>query len=67
MTHRVNVNFSDQAWQTLQTLAEQSGKTMSEVLRDAIALKAWVEGERAKGNRILIESNTGSVRELLSV
>jgi metal-responsive CopG/Arc/MetJ family transcriptional regulator len=65
--HRVNVNFSAQAYRTLQHLSERSGNSMSEVLRQAIALEVWVEQERAKGSRILVESPGGSIRELLSV
>jgi hypothetical protein len=64
---RVNVNFSDQAYETLEVLARRSGKSMSEVLREAIALKAWFDRERAEGNRILVERPNGQVRELISV
>jgi hypothetical protein len=64
---RVNVNFSEQAYQTLQDLATQSGKSMSEVLREAIALKAWFDRERAEGNRILTEGRDGRIREVISV
>jgi Arc/MetJ-type ribon-helix-helix transcriptional regulator len=64
---RVNVNFSEQAYQTLQDLASRSGKSMSEVLREAIALKAWFDRERAEGSRILVERPNGQVREVISV
>jgi hypothetical protein len=66
-TRRVNVNFSDQAYRTLEELAARSGKSMSEVLREAIALKAWFDRERANGNRILVERPHGQVREVISV
>jgi hypothetical protein len=64
---RVNVNFSEQAYQTLEDLARRSGKSMSEVLREAIALKAWFDKERADGNRVLVERPNGQVREVISV
>jgi Arc/MetJ-type ribon-helix-helix transcriptional regulator len=64
---RVNVNFSEQAYQTLQDLANRSGKSMSDVLREAIALKAWFDKERAEGSRILVERPNGQVREVISV
>lgn len=67
MTHRVNVNFSDQAYQTLENLSASLGKSMSEVLREAITLMVWYEAERAKGNKILIESPSGTYREIVSV
>ncbi len=64
---RVNVNFSDQAYETLEELARRSGKSMSDVLREAIALKAWFDRERAEGGRILVERPNGQVREIISV
>lgn len=63
-THRVNVNFSDAAYSTLETLALDQGKTMSEVLRDAIALEKWFHGVYASGGRVLAEEN-GRTREIL--
>jgi hypothetical protein len=63
---RVNVNFSDQAYETLERLAHQTGKSMSDVLRDAIALKAWFEQTRAEGGHVLVERPDGKVREVIS-
>lgn len=65
-THRVNVNFSEQAYQSLEDLARKTGKSMSDVLRDAIALKVWFENTRQEGGRVLVERD-GKLRELLSV
>jgi len=62
---RVNVDFSSQAYQALQDIAAQHRTTMSEALRSAISLKVWYEGERAAGNRILIEHPDGKVREVV--
>jgi hypothetical protein len=64
---RVNVNFSEQAYQTLQQLSVRTGKSMSDVLRDAIALKAWFEQTRAEGGHVLVEHPDGKVREVISV
>ena len=61
---RVNVNFSQSAYETLENLARRKGTTMSEVLRRAIELEKFVQDEQEKGNRLLIES-TGEVREVL--
>lgn len=46
---RFNVNFSEGAYRDLNTLAERKGKTMTEVLRDAMALERWFEQERGRG------------------
>jgi len=64
---RINVNFSARAYMTLEQLARQSGKSMSEVLRDAIALKAWFEQTRAEGGHVLVERPDGNIREIVSV
>ena len=61
---RVNVNFSPSAYKALADLAHRKGKTMSEVLRDAIALEKLVQDERDQGSRLLIERD-GTVREIL--
>jgi ribbon-helix-helix CopG family protein len=64
---RVNVNFSVQAYQTLERLARQTGRSMSDVLRDAIALKSWFEQTRAEGGHVLVERPDGKIREIISV
>ena len=64
MAHPVNVNFSDSAYQALEELARRKGKTIGEVLRDAIALEKWFADVRQQGGSILVEQN-GKVREVL--
>lgn len=63
--HRVNVNFSHSAYTTLQDLAQRKGKTMSEVLRDAIALEKWFDETYRQGGHILLEMPGGSRREVI--
>jgi hypothetical protein len=63
-THRVNVNFSQGAYNDLEQIAHSRGKTKAEVLRDAIALERWFDEARREGNRILIERD-GNVREVI--
>ena len=64
VTRRVNVNFSENVYQMLEALAEKKGKTMSEILRDAIALEKWVQDETDAGGRLLVDRG-GQVRELV--
>ena len=66
MPHRTTVTFSDSAWRTLENICDATGKPMSEVLRDAIALKAWFTETRAQGGHVLIERD-GNIREVISV
>jgi hypothetical protein len=65
MEKRLNVNFSDSAYTDLAKLAEEKGKTMSEVLRDALSLEkyVWDLTQKEKG-RVLVERD-GKVQELL--
>ena len=64
-TRRVNVNFSEEAYEALESLAHERGTTMAEVLRDAISLEQWVDEVRKDSDaRLLIERN-GDRRELL--
>ena len=63
--HRVQVNFSEGAYATLSELAESRGKSMSEILREAIALEKWFQDTWASGDKILVENRRGVVRELV--
>jgi predicted transcriptional regulator len=64
-THRVNVNFSDDAYKTLKEIASSRDKTISEVLRDAIALEQWYESTKQEGGRVIVELEDGRVREVV--
>ena len=63
-THRVNVNFSEAAYKTLEDLARSQGKSMSEVLRDSIALEKWFHETQDRGGRVIVEEN-GRSREII--
>ena len=63
---RINVNFSRSAYETLEQLAAAKGKSMSEVLRDAIQLEKWLTDAQAEGWNILFEKD-GRVRELVRI
>lgn len=63
--HRVNVNFSEGAYAELQRLAAIKGKSISDVLRDAISLEMWFQDTIASGARVLVERN-GTAREVIS-
>jgi hypothetical protein len=66
MSHRVSVNFSDSALLTLQKIAQKRGKTMSEVLRDAIELENYVTEAASEGSKIFIEKADGKIREIVA-
>jgi hypothetical protein len=62
--HRVNVNFSESAYETLEELAQRKGKSMSEILRDAIALEKWFDDTYREGGRFLVDRN-GETKEVI--
>ncbi|MCU1349662.1 MAG: hypothetical protein JWO56_2692 [Acidobacteria bacterium] len=62
--HRVNVNFSEDAYRELTELAQRKGKTVSDILRDSIALERWFDETHREGNRVLVERD-GKVREII--
>ena len=66
MAHRVSVNFSDSALSTLEQLAQEKGKSMSDVLRDAIVLEKYVTEATKEGSKIFIERPDGKIRELIA-
>ena len=63
-TQRVNVNFAENTYAILQELARKRGKTMAEVLREAISLEKWVDDMLAEGAKLLIRQD-GETRELV--
>lgn len=62
--HRINVNFSEEAYDELTDLAQRRGKTVSDLLRDAIALERWFDETNRDGGRVLVERD-GNVREVI--
>jgi predicted DNA-binding protein len=54
MVKRVNVNFSDEVYRELTELAKQQGKTLSDVLRDALTLEKYVTEAQWSGGRLLV-------------
>ncbi len=64
-SHRVNVDFSEDAYEVLTDIAHRRGKTISGVLRDALALEKWYEDTKDEGGRVLVERKSGELRELL--
>ena len=65
MVHRLNINLSDKAFQELEDMAEKGGKSLSEVIRDALALEHWFDDTRESGGRVLVERN-GKAREIVT-
>ena len=62
---RINVNFSESAYNALVELSKEKGKSMAETLRDAIAIEKFIWDVVSKeGGHILVEHD-GKIQELL--
>ncbi len=62
---RVNANFSRDAYEILADIAEKRGKSISDVLRDAIAFEKWYQDTIDDGGHVLVERDGGRVLELV--
>lgn len=62
--HRVNFIIAQEVWERLSDVAESKEMTVSDVMRDAIALELWANEELGKGNKILVGNGDG-YREVL--
>jgi hypothetical protein len=67
VSQSARINFSDATWTLLKYLAYEQGISMSEVLRQAIALEKWCVEAKKAGAHILIEYPNGKVRELVNI
>ena len=61
---RVNVEFPEKIYAQLERLARTTGKSKAQVIRDALALEAWLQETREEGGHILVERD-GKVREVV--
>jgi len=61
---RISLNVTPQVYNEIQGLADKRGKTVTGVIRDALALEAWFDRTREDGGRVLLERN-GEVREIV--
>ncbi len=64
-SRRVNVDFSNDAYEVLTHIAQRKGQTVSGVLRDALALEKLYEDTVLKNGRVLVEREDGSLREVI--
>jgi len=63
--HRLNVIFADSTYAVLEELASKKGKSKAEILRDVISLSKYLEDIRTEGGKILVETKSGSIREII--
>jgi hypothetical protein len=64
-THRVNVNFSESAFEDLAEIARRRNKNVSDVVREAIAFEKWYQDTVDSGGQVLVERDNGRVQEVV--
>jgi hypothetical protein len=62
---RVNANFSPESYEVLTEIAQRRGKSISDVLRDAIAFEKWYQDIVDSGGHVLVERDNGRLREIV--
>lgn len=65
--HRVQLDFSEEAFKTLKTLKDRLGaKTNTEVIRQGLGVLRWIVEERSAGKQILSKDDK-EVKELVTI
>lgn len=65
LMRRVNVNLPAMIYEALESLAKRRGTTMAEVLKNAVALEAFLERELEQGNHLGVKNQKGEFREII--
>ncbi len=64
-SQRLSVNINPETATKLRELAEKRDVSVTEAVRRAVSIAAYIEGEFAKGNTILIKNRiSGNTRQL---
>ena len=64
-THRVNVNFSEDAYKELAEIAKRRNKKVSDVVREAIAFEKWYQDTVDSGDHVVVERKNGRYQEVV--
>ncbi len=62
--HRINVTLTGAAFEMLEELSARTGKSMSEVIRDALVLERWAQDAIRDGASVLVVKD-GETREMV--
>ena len=58
-TRRLSINLSEKAYQQLQDLARESGRSMTDLVRTALGVVKIAYDEKEKDHRLAIASREG--------
>jgi len=62
----MNVTFGPRTYELLSNLAQESGKTKADVIRDSLHLQEYITRKREEGGTFLIEEH-GRTMEIMFV
>jgi ABC-type amino acid transport system permease subunit len=62
---RLNLDLSPEAYDLLQSLSDESGKNMAEVLRTGLALYGIAQEEKKKGRSLGVVEDERVVKEIV--
>ncbi len=63
--YKTSVNLSAETVKALEQLSKARGKSMAQIIREAIATEKFLHDTVAAGKKVLIEDTDKSLRELL--
>lgn len=64
---RITATLSNDAHSTLEKLAQEEEKSMSDVLREAVKIKAALQEAQAEGYQLIARNSDGAVREIVLI
>jgi predicted transcriptional regulator len=65
MSVKMSVNLPEEAVENLRAIAEKNGITLTAALRQSIANEKFLEDELQNGEKLLIESDKGPLRQVV--
>lgn len=63
--YKTSVNLPDSTLAVLEGIAKKRGKSMSQVIRDAIATEKFLQDATDNNGKVLIKEKDGSIKQLL--
>jgi len=62
---KTSINLPEDAVQAVREIAEKTGSTMANVIRQAISTEKYLQDTTDKGGKILIKDADNTIKELL--
>jgi uncharacterized protein (DUF1778 family) len=62
---RITFSVLEEEYEALERMARQQGQSLTDTLRDAIMLKTYLAEAQDRGEKVLLEKQDGSFRELV--